>query len=289
MKFSEMHMRDPFILPYDNKYYLYCQLGKYAWNGCDGFYYSVSEDLENWSEPKKCFDPPKGFWSTNNYWAPEVHIYQGRFYLFASFIAEGHMRAVQILGSDTPEGPFTVHSCPITPNDWMCLDGTFYCENGVPYMVFCHEWIQTFDGEMCLVQLSDDLKTPVGAPQVLFSASQSGWAQRIDCGKSGYVTDGPFIYQCKDGKLLMTWSSEHDGYAVGVAVSESGKIAGPWRHCQTLLSKINGGHGMIFEAFDGQKYFTMHSPNEPHGAERPCIVKLKEIGTEPFLALEREE
>jgi hypothetical protein len=28
----------------------------------------------------------------------------------------------------------------------MALDGTLWVEDGVPYMIFCHEWIQITDG-----------------------------------------------------------------------------------------------------------------------------------------------
>lgn len=158
MKLSEIHIRDPFILLFEGKYYLFGTPGKYAWKGAGGFWCYLSDDLENWSEPIKCFEAPEGFWATENYWAPEVHYYNGRFYMFASFSAKGHMRAVQILSADKPQGPYEVWSCPLTPNDWICLDGTFYVENGIPYMIFCHEWLQITDGEMCVVQLSSDLK-----------------------------------------------------------------------------------------------------------------------------------
>lgn len=94
MKLSEIHIRDPFILPFEGKYYLFGSPGKYAWQGAEGFWCHISEDLKNWSEPIKCFDIPEGFWATDNFWAPEVHYYNGRFYMFASFIAKGHMRAV---------------------------------------------------------------------------------------------------------------------------------------------------------------------------------------------------
>ena len=94
MKLSEIHIRDPFILTFEGKYYLFGTPGKFAWQGSGGFWCNISEDLENWSEPIKCFDPPEGFWATENYWAPEVHYYNNRFYMFASFMAKRHMRAV---------------------------------------------------------------------------------------------------------------------------------------------------------------------------------------------------
>ena len=35
----------------------------------------------------------------------------------------------------------------------MTLDGTLYVENGLPYMVYAHEWIQILDGTMEAVPL----------------------------------------------------------------------------------------------------------------------------------------
>ena len=81
--------------------------------------------------------------------------------MFVSFKADGVMRGTQILKAESPMGPFLVHSDgPVTPRDWSCLDSTLYVEDGVPYMVFCHEWSQpgVDDGEMCVIPLTDDLK-----------------------------------------------------------------------------------------------------------------------------------
>jgi hypothetical protein len=48
-------------------------------------------------------------------------------------------RGSQVLASDSPTGPFnsfTNHST--LPVEMMTLDGTFWVEDSVPYMVFCH-------------------------------------------------------------------------------------------------------------------------------------------------------
>jgi len=287
MKLSEIHIRDPFILTYDNKYYMYGAPGKHAWDGQAGFLCYTSDDLDNWSEPIQCFTPPKDFWADTNFWAPEVHYYKGRFYMFAFFYREDEtrMRATQILASDSPEGPFEVWSQePVTPNNWMCLDGTLYVENDVPYMIFCHEWLQTVDGEMCVVELSADLKSAVSKPKVLFKASESGWAIRNN--GDGYVTDGPFLHKTNDGKLVMIWSSfSENGYAEAVAYSDNGSINGNWKHCEKMLSSQNGGHGMIFKDLNGEMRFTMHFPNSPFGAERAKIFFLEDIKEEPFLKM----
>lgn len=286
MKLSEIHIRDPFILTFENKYYLFGTPGKYSWEGVGGFFCSVSDDLEEWTEPALCFEVPDGFWATKNFWAPEVHEYRGKFYMFASFFAEGHMRATQILVADRPEGPYIPWSCPVTPSHWMCLDGTFYVEDGVPYMVFCHEWLQTKDGEMCAIRLSDDLKHAVGEPRVLFTASQPHWAKS---GGDCFVTDGPFMHRTKGGKLIMIWSSfdKNDNYVEAVAVSSNGSINGEWIHCQNLVFDSDGGHGMLFYDLDGKLRFTMHSPNTPHGNERAKIFTVQEIADDPYLSIEK--
>lgn len=280
MKLNEIHIRDPFIVPFEGKYYMYGTPGQFAWEGAGGFLCYVSEDLENWSEPIKCFDAPGNFWADTNFWAPEVHIYKGKFYMFASFYVKDNSRnrATQILISDKPEGPFTVWSEPITPPEWFCLDGTFYIEDNIPYMIFCHEWAQVTDGEVCAVELSKDLKTAVGKPKLLFKASQYK-----DVDKNKLVTDGPFMYRTKDGKLIMLWSTFNDnGYVEAIAVSDNNKLSGNWSICDKTLFADDGGHGMVFESFDGKKYFTMHRPNRSPN-ERPVLIEICEINEEPYL------
>ena len=161
------------------------------------------------------------------------------------------------------EGPFVEHSDgAVTPDEWECLDGTLFVDDGGnPWMVFCHEWQQVYDGKMCAARLSDDLSRMIGDPVVLFSASESGWAQEYEWqGKSGYITDGPCLMSY-DGKMLMLWSSFiEDEYATGVAVSETGNIPGPWKHLPEPIY-IGGGHGMVFEDFCGKKKMAFHQPN----------------------------
>lgn len=284
MNFSDIHMRDPFILPYEGKYYLIGTPGQATWGMGIGFWLYVSEDLENWSEPIKCFDAPAGFWADRNFWAPELHVYKGRFYIFAAFKSETHARSVQILSSDRIEGPYTVWSEPITPGDWECLDGTLIIENDTPYMVFCHEWAQIGNGTMCVLQLSDDLKHAVGEPTMLFHASDDPAVVPLHEGKNEFVTDGPFMFREKGGRLLMLWSSFcKAGYLEAIAVSKTGSVFGPWQFVKPL-SEANGGHGMVFRDFAGKLFFTMHQPNTTP-LERPQLVPVKELEEEPYLSL----
>ena len=54
-------------------------------------------------------------------------------------------------------------------------------------MVFCHEWLQVGDGQICAIPMSDDLGEAIGDPVILFRASDGKWNAKG--GKEGgYVT-----------------------------------------------------------------------------------------------------
>lgn len=281
---ADIHIRDPFVVPLigERRYCLYGTTGSECWGVGTGFYAYTGVDLENWDGPIPVFRPPAGFWATKNFWAPEVHPFNGRWYLFATFKSDDRERGTQVLMSDSPMGPFrTISDGPATPPAWGCLDGTLFVDDaGAPWMVFCHEWVQTRDGEMCAVRLTSDLSAAQGEPTLLFRASEAPWVRPIRSEQygveKGYVTDGPFLYRAGDGALLMLWSSVGaTGYAIGVARSASGAITGPWTQSRDPLFGRNGGHGMLFRDFTGRLMLTIHVPN---GApkERPIFIEVED-------------
>ena len=143
LKREDIRIRDPFVLPDAEKgiYYLYgtTALGEGIAAGASFSAYT-SRDLEHFEGPFVVFDgKASGFWADRDYWAPEVHVWRGKYYLFGSFIAPGRRRGTQILRSDSPLGPFAPFTDgPATPAGWECLDGTLWAEDGKPYLVFCH-------------------------------------------------------------------------------------------------------------------------------------------------------
>jgi len=288
MKTEEIHIRDPFVLPDEAEglYYLFGTTDRNCWTGPgEGFNCFKSRDLEEWSGPIPAFRAPEGFWGTMNFWAPEVHRFNGRFYMFASFKAAERCRATHILVSDAAAGPYIpLVNDPITPPDWECLDGTLHLDQeGNPWIVFCHEWVQVHDGGVYALRLSPDLRRPVGRPALLFNASEAPWVSSLELpGKASphalpnYVTDGPFLHRLASGVLLMLWSSVgRTGYAMGIARSETGEVTGPWRQLAEPPWEKDGGHGMIFRAFDGRLFVTLHTPNKTPN-ERPIFLEIEE-------------
>ena len=239
----------------------------------------MSKDLQNWSLPRQVFTVPDNFWadSLDAPWAPEVHFYNNKYYLFVTFnkwdsIMDSRpnrpkitWRASQILVADSPLGPFEpFHNKPTTIDGEMTLDATFYVEDGQPYIVYCHEWVQIGPGEMKAAKLSPDLSETIEAPFTLFSASDVSWNKDSVNYRGtryyGSVTDGCYFYKTKNGTLLMLWSSWHKTrqYAQAIAYSESGSIKGPWKHLEEPILMDDRGHGMVFKGFDDKLYLSLH-------------------------------
>lgn len=253
----------------------------------------TSRDLVRWHGPYTVFQSTPDTWegtSIRGIWAPEMHFYGGRYFLFLTFDTNTRFveqwrdwrprvkRASQVLWSDSPLGPFQPFaSRPTLPEDMMTLDGTLWVEEGVPYMVFCHEWVQIKDGTVECIQLSHDLSEAVGEPFVLFHGSDATWNRKSPT-DGGTVTDGPSLVRSKSGQLLIIWSSYGaGGYMVGVAKSESGSLRGPWKQHAEPLFADDGGHGMLFHRFDRQLMLILHQP-EIIGQERARLFELEDLG-----------
>lgn len=299
---EDIRIRDPFILADTSSgyYYMYAQMANRLGDNLTtkGVEVYRSRDLEHWEGPDSVFTIPSGFWADLMVWAPEVHEFNGKFYLLVTFTASDTLPAIpgrprllkrgtQILMASSPTGPFQpFRNRSHTPTNWMSLDGTFWVEDGIPWMVFCHEWLQITNGTVELVQLKPDLSDLDGSPITLFLATEAPWVKSLKEANvtnqndlyDGFVTDGPFLYKTTRGKLLMIWSSfGEDKYAVGIAESESGKIIGPWHQQEKPLFKADGGHGMIFKTFDGRLMLALHQPNT-HTKERAKFFELVDTG-----------
>ena len=282
MKMSEINIRDPYIMVQQDRYYMYGTRSETCWETADGFDCFVSENLEDWEGPFEIFRRPEGFFADRNYWAPECYCYKEAFYLVTTFGCESQKKGIYILKAKAPTGPFEICSGRLTPDDWSCIDGTLYFDNEIPYLVFSHSFEDHPDGDMCYIELSQDLKTSKSKPELMFSAAEADWARPVpfaeaEFGMKGdvYFTDGPCLMKMEDGRLYMTWSSwSNHGYAVGAALSASGTISGPWRQQKKAVYPENGGHGMLFRNRDGKLKFTLHFPNDKY-QERPQFVDVK--------------
>ncbi|SFM51522.1 Glycosyl hydrolases family 43 [Streptomyces sp. cf124] len=304
LRLPDMPLHDPFVVADEGTrtYHLYTSNDPTV-SGVDGTGTMVyrSTDLLHWSHPVVVFRTADqvGIWATEGAWAPEVHAWDGRYYLFTTlhdekkplkvppanrwgtpFALPNHMRGTVTAVSDSLTGPFAVvdPTRPTPPENLMTLDGTLYVDpSGEPWMVYAHEWLQTVDGTMEAIRLAPDLTRTVGEPVLLFRASDASWlTEQIPAGMphqlAPYITDGPQLYRTPDDSLLMLWSTYEKnvagddgtisgGYVQTYAVSRSGDLTGPWDQRRPLVRE-DSGHGMLFRTFEGQLMMIVHRPFE---------------------------
>ena len=121
-----------------------------------------SKDLKLWTGPYQVAETDPDSWMGPNpmIWAAELHTYKDKYYYFATFTNRAviidtvkgnpiERRASHILVSDQPDGYVPMKDPIYLPADKPTLDGTFWVDtDGKPYMVYCYEWLQNWDGTM---------------------------------------------------------------------------------------------------------------------------------------------
>jgi hypothetical protein len=294
-------MRDPFLLRLSNGgVLLFGTTDENVWGGpAVGFDYYRSADLEHFEGPFPAFRPAKDFWADTQFWAPEVHQWQGRFFMLATFCSTKEtpkVRGTAILVSDSPQGPYLPWSDgPVTPKNLPCLDGTLFIDQqGNPWIVYSRgaEGIPGIapgiqDGEMYARKLVQDLSAAEGDPVLLFKSSDANWSRplilppsspmklQLGLADDPLFTDGAFIVETASGVLHMLWSAMGEsGYAMGYATSISGDVLGPWKQADIPLWPADGGHGMILRKNQETGWLVFHTPNDTPN-ERVKLVEVQ--------------
>ncbi|MDE7378029.1 MAG: glycoside hydrolase family 43 protein [Paraprevotella sp.] len=257
-----------------------------------------STNLKLWDGPYDAAQTDTASWMGKHpmIWAAELHKYKGKYYYFATFTNRETIigsykgnklerRACHVLVSDKAEGPYTpMQDSVYLPADKLTLDGTFWTDtDGKPYMVYCHEWLQNWDGTIEKIELKPDLSGSTGESRLLFRASESPWSRENIEGKTvpNRVTDGPYLFRTQTGRLGMIWTSWiYNVYTQGVAYSESGTLDGPWIQEKDPVTLPDFGHGMLFRTFDGKLLMSVHSHKDTgrHYHRVPHLFEVDDSG-----------
>jgi len=292
ISFDSLIVTDPYILADEvtHTYYM---------TGTGGALWK-SHDLQTWKGPFSFIEIDTTSWMGRDplIWAPELHYYKGKYYCITTFTNTGiivdtvpercdiHRRGTHILLADRVEGPYRpMNETPYLPEEWSTLDGTLYEEEGVPYLIYIHDWMQLVDGQIKYIPLTADLSRPNGVSAVLFAGSDAPWTREMQSigeltfgmSLSGYVTDGPFLFKTQTGRLGILWSGWSDKrYAQGVAYSQSGRLEGPWEQQERPLVDENAGHGMLFRTFEGKMLLSLHYQplEENSGPRKPMLLEV---------------
>lgn len=280
MKLADIRIRDPFIIMENGKYYLMGSTGDDPWERGSDFSLYVSDDLVNFEFVKTLVEDSV-FSGYTQFWAPELHKYNGKFYIIVSVYCPEKGRGSVILISDKIDGTYKFLTGEyITPEGWTCLDATLFVYKDKPYLCFSNEWVHTItgdgDGSLFMVELEKDLTKPVGYPRKIVSGKYSGISIEMvtpDKKGTGWVAEGPYLLM-ENGKIALYWSTYTDkGYCILKNVADD--IFGKYEFDKYVYLN-DGGHSMVFTGYDGVQNIIFHQPNITPN-ERAVIYNLSKL------------
>ena len=274
---KDIRIRDPFVFVEDGKYYLLGTTGEDLWGKGSDMTLYVSEDLVYFEKKCTMVDPAL-LESYKCIWAPELHKYNGEYYLFLTLHRDDIGRGTMIFVSDHLDSNFKMLSGKfITPDGWECIDATMIVHENIPYLSFSNGWwgpvSEKCDGSLFMGKLSDDLTHLVEEPHQIVSGKRTPGAIAIGDEVKGYIAEGPWVYE-DNGKIVVLWSGHtKNGYAIFKNVSSTG-IYGEFVYEKTLFDR-NGGHCMRFTDLNGMHWVTLHRPNTSPD-ERMALLSVDE-------------
>lgn len=283
LTFADITMRDPFVVK-DGKggYILTGTIYHYNFNDSYGTVIYKSDDLKTWRGPFTVLEKSAQKEEFRDFWAPEIHFAGGKYRLLVTLSPKNGKRGTYMFSCDRPDGVYE-NGVRLTPPSSSCLDGTLAEQDGEFWCIYCREYIECSDGEIRAVKLTPDFSgTQKDSDVLLFRASANVYDRT---GSRKKITDGPFCFR-ENGILKLLWSTRTAGgkYVQLVARSENGRIDGEWIQ-EGAIYTADGGHGMIFEDYDGARYLILHSPDARTAFtkkyERPVCIKLNGE-TKPF-------
>jgi beta-xylosidase len=208
-------IRDPQIIPFEGAYYLIGTSPPF-WgreNG-DGPSPGVkmwrSDDLLNWSFHKMLIDRGDVLpdaWYRDNFWAPEIHLSGGRFYLtFNCQNNTGHRFPHQNVGlavSDRIDGPYEILTKD-KPLWAQANDATLLTDDdGRSYLFVSDIWGAEVDLKNARL---------ISEKKKLIDQERGKW--------DGMIIEGPVAFK-RDGLYYLLYSSNTRGYEVGYATAKS--------------------------------------------------------------------
>ena len=258
---SEINIRDPFIITYEGKYYMYGTEGENAFSGHQNrFLVYVGEDLQTWEGPYTIYENDGSFWADKQYWAPAMFVRDGVFYFYGAMGGSSRdTKGIFLFMAEDPLGPFApVSDEPITQWEEDAIDAEIFEEDGKTYMVYTKGMEGFYCGE-----LNEGLDAFVGETWKLFDVNGCGWSQPMF--GNNILNDGAALLKTEDGRLLCFFSTTGpNGYNMGYAVSDNGKLSGNWEcTANRMLVGASGGHNMFFTSLNGDVMTAYHCPNFP--------------------------
>lgn len=295
------YLADPFVLSYDGRYYAY-GTGSNAGNSRqpDGNIFPVlrSPDLVHWEQIGGALRPLEAG-ERVNYWAPEVAVRDGRFYLYYSADALEGVQRLRVAVADSPEGPFTDAGLLLFPDESFTIDPHPFRDpkEGRWYLFFAKDFFDERVGTaLAAAALADDMISLDGPITTILRASADWQIHARNRSLYGRVWDawhtveGPFVVFHEDRYYCLYSGGAWHGpdYGVGFAVADD--VLGPYTEPQSGPVVLRGvrdyvlgpGHNSVVPGPDGvTDLVAYHAWDPARTARRLCIDPLRWVDQAP--------
>lgn len=260
---------DPFIYRAEGRYWLIT-----TGPASDGRYLPLwsSEDLVTWTFVRGAVARGgAGSWNRFNFWAPEVLIHEGCYWLYYTAKHteddKNHSNRIGLAVSDRPEGPFEdrgvlVNHAGLDASPFRDADGTLW----LYYVTEYGNERGLAPGRIWVDRLLDPAHL---ADQAVCLVEKHFWQE------------GPVMVRQRDGRYRLTYSIgawTNDTYRVVQAVSD--RPAGPFVESDHVLMKSNAevkgpGHHNFFTGPDGEPWLVYHGWDPAMTARYPRMDRLR--------------
>ena len=281
---------DPFALQHHGEYWCY-----FTGLQPDGRAFGIlhSPDLIHWRYAGSALDrlPPGVIpYPDTCYWAPEVTVLDGRFYLYYSVGNEENMQ-IRVAVAEQPGGPFVDSGHRLTQETFAIDAHVFRDDDGSAYLFYATDY---FDhprvGTGTAFDRLLDLFTLAGRPRPVTRA-RFDWQiydpQRASKGNVCWHTlEGPFVLK-RQGLYYQMFSGgnwQNASYGLGYGVTDSLEREGEWdQPCDGVnqmpvlrsrpeLGVIGPGHNSVVRSPDGQSWVCVYHRWQPETHERVLAI-----------------
>ena len=224
-----------------------------------------SRDLVNWRVVGSVFQT-RPAWSVGNYWAPEISVDRGRFYIYYTAKKRDGPLCVAVATARRPQGPYTDHG-PLVCQEVGSIDGfPVRDENGQRYLLWKEDGnSKSVPTPIWAQRLSPDGTKLTGERQELIRNDQP-WEKHASL-PYGDLVEGPAVVR-RGGWFYMFYSgnfccARECNYQIGVARAR--KLLGPWEKnpANPILAGNDAwkcpGHGTVVSDARGRDYLMYHA------------------------------
>lgn len=291
MRVYEGYFADPFVWKFATTYYA---IGTDEARAFGAFPLLESTDLLDWTAKGRALRKLPAEYGTT-YWAPEVALIDGRFWMYYSIGFGDQRHHLRVAVSDDPQGPYSDTGTLLT-DPFKCpfaIDPSpFQDEDGNWYLFYARDFLDTDKGARVGTGVVVDrlVKTTrlAGESRVVMRAHQDWQRFQRDRIMYGAVYDwhtieGPCVRK-RYGRYWCLYSAgcwENDTYGVDYTVAD--QVVGPYesgdnskgpRLLRTIPGKVIGpGHNSIFPGREPDIEYIAYHAWDSEGKQRRMHIQ----------------